>query len=123
MLFMVIVPIITSILNPQRTRFQFRHVKTGSTSRRTYRLSDLTPFLTVRPFLSTVFNETFCNLVKRGEELEVVPGGNSSNLADEDKNEDISIGLLFASKAIVQLIGTGLTMIDDNMFDALYYII
>ena len=64
----------------------------------------------------------FCNLVKRGEELEVVPGGNSSNLADEDKNEDISIGLLFASKAIVQLIGTGLTMIDDNIFHALYYI-
>ena len=41
--------------------------------------------------------------------MSVVPSGNASNLEDssEDKNEDISIGLLFASKAIVQLIGTG----------------
>ena len=41
--------------------------------------------------------------------MSVLPSGNASNLEDssEDKNEDISIGLLFASKAIVQLIGTG----------------
>ena len=45
--------------------------------------------------------------------MSVVPlSGNASNLeASEDKNEDISIGLLFASKAIVQLIGTGKNLV------------
>ena len=45
--------------------------------------------------------------------MDVIPTGNASDLdATEDKNEDISIGLLFASKAIVQLIGTGQTPVN-----------
>ena len=55
------------------------------------------------------------NLGKRGEEVDVIPTGNASDLdATEDKNEDISIGLLFASKAIVQLIGTGQTSVNSS---------
>ena len=45
--------------------------------------------------------------------MDVIPTGNASDLdATEDKNEDISIGLLFASKAIVQLIGSGQTPVN-----------
>ena len=58
------------------------------------------------------------NLRKRGEEVDVIPTGNASNLdASEDKNEDISIGLLFASKAIVQLIGAGQTSVKSRSRD------
>ena len=47
--------------------------------------------------------------------MDVIPTGNASDLdATEDKNEDISIGLLFASKAIVQLIGTGQTSVNSS---------